>query len=190
MTHNKAIVFPGQGSQFLGMLGDIAAAYPDVLGYFKQASSVLGYDLWDMVQAGPAELLDQTCHTQPALLTASYAIWQVLQAQGHQQPAYLAGHSLGEFSALVCAESLTFLDGVKLVALRGKLMQEAVATCDSALAAILGLDDQKITEICEAAKQAGEVLSPANFNCPGQVVIGGTRVAVERAFWPKRLVQN
>jgi [acyl-carrier-protein] S-malonyltransferase len=138
MTNNQlAIVFPGQGSQSVGMLSDIALQYPEVEKTFAQASAVLGYDLWKLVQNGPAEELNKTEYTQPALLTASYAIWQIIQARKPVQPALLAGHSLGEYTALVCAKALTFEDAVKLVAARGQYMQAAVGSDEGAMAALI-----------------------------------------------------
>lgn len=175
-----AFVFPGQGSQTVGMLADLAAAYPAVEETFREASDVLGYDLWQLVSQGPAEELNKTWQTQPALLAASVAIYRVWQQQGGQQPALMAGHSLGEYSALVCAGVLNFADAIKLVELRGKLMQEAVPEGTGAMQAIIGLDDAAIAKACEESAQ-GEVVSPVNFNSPGQVVIAGNKEAVERA---------
>lgn len=175
-----AFVFPGQGSQTVGMLADLAAAYPAVKETFREASDVLGYDLWQLVSQGPTEELNKTWQTQPALLAASVAIYRVWQQQGGQQPALMAGHSLGEYSALVCAGVLNFADAIKLVELRGKLMQEAVPEGTGAMQAIIGLDDAAIAKACEESAQ-GEVVSPVNFNSPGQVVIAGNKEAVERA---------
>ncbi|MDO6705752.1 ACP S-malonyltransferase [Photobacterium sp. 1_MG-2023] len=175
-----AIVFPGQGSQAVGMLAELAEQYESVQQTFAEASEVLGYDLWALVQNGPAEALNETHRTQPALLTASVAIWRVWQAEGGAQPAVLAGHSLGEYSALVCAGVLDFKDAVKLVELRGQLMQEAVPAGVGAMSAIIGLDNDAIAKACEEAAQ-GEVVAPVNFNSPGQVVIAGHKAAVERA---------
>ncbi|WP_432413283.1 ACP S-malonyltransferase [Pantoea allii] len=175
-----AFVFPGQGSQTVGMLTELAAAYPAVEATFREASDVLGYDLWQLVSQGPAEALNKTWQTQPALLAASVAIYRVWQQQGGKQPALMAGHSLGEYSALVCAGVLDFADAIKLVELRGKLMQEAVPEGIGAMQAIIGLDDAAIAKACEESAQ-GEVVSPVNFNSPGQVVIAGNKDAVERA---------
>ncbi|MGX9375025.1 ACP S-malonyltransferase [Pantoea ananatis] len=175
-----AFVFPGQGSQTVGMLADLAAAYPAVEATFREASDVLGYDLWQLVSQGPAEELNKTWQTQPALLAASVAIYRVWQQQGGQLPALMAGHSLGEYSALVCAGVLNFADAIKLVELRGKLMQEAVPEGTGAMQAIIGLDDAAIAKACEESAQ-GQVVSPVNFNSPGQVVIAGNKEAVERA---------
>ncbi|AZQ10778.1 ACP S-malonyltransferase [Shewanella khirikhana] len=175
-----AFVFPGQGSQAVGMLADLAAEFPVVTDTFAEASAALGYDLWALVQDGPAEQLNQTQKTQPALLTASVAIWRAYQASGKPQPAVLAGHSLGEYSALVCAGVIQFADAVKLVELRGQLMQAAVPEGTGAMYAIIGLDNDAIAAACAESAQ-GEVVSPVNFNSPGQVVIAGNKDAVERA---------
>ncbi|MDT0175563.1 ACP S-malonyltransferase [Pantoea sp. RRHST58] len=175
-----AFVFPGQGSQTVGMLSELAAAFPLVEATFREASDALGYDLWQLVSAGPAEELNKTWQTQPALLAASVAIYRVWQQQGGAQPALMAGHSLGEYSALVCAGVLDFADAIKLVELRGKLMQEAVPEGTGAMQAIIGLDDASIRKACEESAQ-GQVVSPVNFNSPGQVVIAGNKEAVERA---------
>ncbi|RJX72026.1 [acyl-carrier-protein] S-malonyltransferase [Vibrio sinensis] len=175
-----AIVFPGQGSQALGMLAELGEQFDVVKNTFAQASDVLGYDLWALVQNGPVEDLNQTFRTQPALLAASVAIWRVWQELGLEQPANLAGHSLGEYSALVCAGVIDFQQAIKLVELRGQLMQEAVPAGTGAMYAIIGLDDAAIAKACEEAAQ-GEVVSPVNFNSPGQVVIAGSKAAVERA---------
>ncbi len=175
------LVFPGQGSQSVGMLADIAREHSDVRETFTQASDVLGYDLWELTQQGPEEKLAKTEYTQPALLTASYAIWRILSAEKKYQPTLLAGHSLGEYTALVCANALSFSDAVRLVALRGKYMQEAVPNGLGALAAIVGLDDSVVIKLCDEMAQ-GQTLAPANFNCPGQVVIAGHTEAVLRAI--------
>ncbi|MFD2180440.1 ACP S-malonyltransferase [Veronia pacifica] len=175
-----AVVFPGQGSQAVGMLADLAEHYDVVKETFAEASDVLGYDLWALVQNGPEADLNETHRTQPALLTASVAVWRVWNQQGLEQPSVLAGHSLGEYSALVCAGVIDFKQAVKLVELRGKLMQEAVPAGVGAMSAIIGLDNNAIAKACEEAAQ-GEVVSPVNFNSPGQVVIAGNKDAVERA---------
>lgn len=176
-----AMVFPGQGSQAVGMLAELAEQFPVVIDTFSQASEVLGYDLWALVQQGPAEELNKTWQTQPALLTASVAIFRVWQQRYPElQPEVMAGHSLGEYSALVCAGVLDFQDAVKLVELRGKLMQEAVPEGTGAMYAIIGLDNEAIINACKTAEQ-GEVVSAVNFNSPGQVVIAGAKAAVERA---------
>lgn len=177
---SNAFVFPGQGSQAVGMLADVAADHPVVVETFAEASEVLGFDLWAMVQDGPAEDLNQTHNTQPALLTASVALFRAYLAKGGAMPAMMAGHSLGEYSALVCAGAIDFKDAVKLVALRGQLMQQAVPAGVGAMYAIIGLDDETIAKCC--AEAAGDqVVSPVNFNSPGQVVIAGHKEAVERA---------
>ncbi|PSV48455.1 ACP S-malonyltransferase [Photobacterium indicum] len=175
-----AIVFPGQGSQAVGMLAELAEKFDVVKHTFAEASEVLGYDLWALVQNGPAEDLNQTDRTQPALLAASVAIWRVWQEQGGEQPAVLAGHSLGEYSALVCAGVIDFKAAIKLVELRGQLMQEAVPAGVGAMSAIIGLDNDSIAKACEEAAQ-DQIVSPVNFNSPGQVVIAGNKEAVERA---------
>ena len=176
-----AMVFPGQGSQTVGMLAELAGDYPIVQETFKQASEVLGYDLWQLVQEGPAEELNKTWQTQPALLTASVAVYRVWQQKYPElKPEVMAGHSLGEYSALVCAGVLDFQDAVKLVELRGKLMQQAVPEGTGAMYAIIGLDNEAIINACKQAEQ-GEVVSAVNFNSPGQVVIAGAKAAVERA---------
>ncbi|EPE5848534.1 ACP S-malonyltransferase [Vibrio vulnificus] len=175
-----AIVFPGQGSQAVGMLADLGEQYEIVKQTFAQASEALGYDLWALLQNGPAEDLNQTFRTQPALLASSVAIWRVWQELGLAQPENLAGHSLGEYSALVCAGVIDFQEAIKLVELRGQLMQEAVPAGTGAMYAIIGLDDEAIAKACEEAAQ-GDVVSPVNFNSPGQVVIAGSKDAVERA---------
>ncbi|MBI2379892.1 MAG: ACP S-malonyltransferase [Gammaproteobacteria bacterium] len=175
-----AFVFPGQGSQSVGMLAELAAAFPVVEETFREASAALGYDLWALTQNGPEEALNQTFRTQPALLTASVAVWRVWQAQGGAAPAVLAGHSLGEYSALVAAGVLSLADAVKLVELRGQAMQDAVPAGTGAMAAVLNLDDAAIRAACEQAAQ-GQVVAPVNFNSPGQVVIAGNKEAVERA---------
>ena len=175
-----AIIFPGQGSQAVGMLAELAEHFDVVKHTFAEASEVLGYDLWTLVQNGPAEDLNQTDRTQPALLTASVAIWRVWQEQGGEQPAVLAGHSLGEYSALVCAGVIDFKEAIKLVELRGQLMQEAVPAGVGAMSAIIGLDNDSIAKACEDAAQ-DQIVSPVNFNSPGQVVIAGNKEAVERA---------
>ena len=176
-----AMVFPGQGSQAVGMLAELAVQFPVVEETFKQASEALGYDLWQLVQQGPAEELNKTWQTQPALLAASVAIYRVWQQRyPHLQPTVMAGHSLGEYSALVCAGVIDFQDAVKLVELRGKVMQQAVPEGTGAMYAIIGLDNDAIIKACKDAEQ-GEVVSAVNFNSPGQVVIAGSKAAVERA---------
>ncbi|MDO8862322.1 ACP S-malonyltransferase [Haliea sp. E1-2-M8] len=181
-TSHTAFVFPGQGSQKVGMLAAAHAEFSAVRDTFAEAGEALGADLWALVQAGPQESLNLTATTQPVLLTASVALWRAWQAAGGAAPALLAGHSLGEFSALVCAGSLGFADAVRLVRQRGEFMQTAVPVGEGAMAAIIGLDDDSINRICAdiAAEGAGEVAA-VNFNSPGQVVIAGHTAAVERA---------
>lgn len=181
MSEQLAFVFPGQGSQKVGMLADLAAENPTIEATFAEASEVLGYDLWKLIQDGPQEELNLTERTQPMLLTASVALWRVWNEKNGAQPALMAGHSLGEWSALVCSGVVAFKDAVKLVQLRGKYMQEAVPVGEGAMAAIIGLDDEAIAKACEAAGQ-GEEVAAVNFNSPGQVVIGGTAGAVDRAI--------
>ncbi|AYA39930.1 ACP S-malonyltransferase [Xenorhabdus nematophila] len=175
-----AMVFPGQGSQSLGMLADLATEFPLVEQTFAEASAVLGYDLWRLVQQGPVEELNKTWKTQPALLAASVSIWRVWQEKGGKAPSMMAGHSLGEYSALVCAGVIEFQEAIKLVELRGKLMQDAVPEGQGAMYAIIGLDNESIVKACEESAQ-GQIVSPVNFNSPGQVVIAGEKEAVERA---------
>lgn len=180
-TKKLAIVFPGQGSQSVGMLQELAAAFPIVAETFTEASDALSYDLWALVQNGPAEDLNRTDRTQPAMLAAGVAVWRVWQAQGGAAPAVMAGHSLGEYTALVCAEALAFAPAVALVAERGRFMQEAVPAGEGAMAAVLGLDDDTVREACARAA-AGDVVEAVNLNAPGQVVIAGSKAAVDRAI--------
>lgn len=181
MSSSIAFVFPGQGSQAVGMLADQAAQYPLIQQTFEEASDALGYDVWALAQNGPAENLNQTDKTQPAILSASVALWRLWSAEGGPAAHYVAGHSLGEYSALVAAESLPFAAAVKLVELRGQLMQAAVPQGQGGMAAILGLEDADVLAACAEASQ-GEVVSAVNFNAPGQVVIAGAAAAVERAI--------
>lgn len=175
-----AFVFPGQGSQSVGMLKGIAAVEPAVTATFSEASEVLGFDLWNLVQNGPEADLNRTQNTQPAMLAAGVAMWRVWETAGGPRPAVMAGHSLSEYTALVCAGALDFKQTVALVAERGRLMQEAVPQGQGAMAAVLGLDDETIIAVCKEAAQ-GEVVEAVNFNAPGQVVIAGSASAVERA---------
>lgn len=175
-----ACIFPGQGSQSVGMLAGLAEAYPQVRETYQEASAALGYDLWQLVQDGPEAELNQTHITQPAMLAGGVAVWRILQAQGAARPAALAGHSLGEYSALVAAGSLSLGDAAALVADRGRFMQQAVPAGVGAMAAILGLDDDQVIAVCDQAAQ-GEVVTAVNFNSPGQVVVAGNAAAVERA---------
>ncbi|MGK8476815.1 ACP S-malonyltransferase [Stutzerimonas stutzeri] len=181
MSASLAFVFPGQGSQSLGMLSELGAQQHVIIDTFAEASAALGYDLWALTQQGPEEQLNQTDKTQPAILAASVALWRLWQAEGGPRPAFVAGHSLGEYSALVAAGSLPFADAVKLVELRGQLMQQAVPAGQGGMAAILGLEDADVLAACAEAAQ-GEVVSAVNFNAPGQVVIAGSAAAVERAI--------
>jgi [acyl-carrier-protein] S-malonyltransferase len=176
-----AFVFPGQGSQAVGMLADLAAAHGDVKATFDEASQGAGVDLSALSQQGPEDQLNRTENTQPALLAASVAVWRVWQKLGGAQPAQLSGHSLGEYSALVCAGALSLHDAAALVAERGRLMQAAVPAGVGAMAAILGGDDQQIADVCAEVAQ-GQVVAPANFNSPGQLVIAGHAEAVDRAL--------
>lgn len=180
-AHTLALVFPGQGSQKIGMLADLAAQYPVIIDTFTEASQVLGYDLWDLVQNGEQDTINQTERTQPLLLTASVALWKVWQQESAPTPAFMAGHSLGEWSALVCAGVVAFADAVKLVQLRGQYMQEAVPAGEGAMAAIIGLADDAIEAACKQASE-GACVTPVNYNSPGQVVIAGEKAAVERAM--------
>ncbi len=175
------MVFPGQGSQSQGMQADLAATYAEVAEVYSEAGDILGYDLWQLVQDGPAERLGETTVTQPAMLTAGYAAWRVWQAAGGATPALLAGHSLGEYTALVCGGSVSFADALTVVRRRSELMQDAVPAGAGAMAAILGLDDAVIIEVCKEAAGDG-VADAVNFNSPGQVVIAGDTEAVDRAI--------
>ncbi|MEQ1638393.1 MAG: ACP S-malonyltransferase [Methylococcales bacterium] len=178
---NLAFVFPGQGSQSVGMLDELAASYVEVAQTFERASDALSFDLWSLVKDGPIDQLNQTQNTQPAMLAAGVAVWQVWCKQSMVRPAWMAGHSLGEYTALVCAGVLMFEDAIKLVAERGRLMQAAVPEGVGAMAAILGLEDQQVVQVCmEAAEH--EVVAAVNFNAPGQVVIAGQVAAVDRAI--------
>jgi [acyl-carrier-protein] S-malonyltransferase len=174
-----AFVFPGQGSQSVGMLNALAADYAEVESTYREAGTVLDYDLWDIVKNGPAEKLNSTDITQPAMLAAGVAVWRVWQSTGGTQPTVMAGHSLGEYTALVCSSSLAFTDAIKLVAERGRLMQAAVPAGSGAMAAVLGLEDDAVRQACRDAA-AGDVLEAVNFNSPGQVVVAGNKAAVER----------
>jgi [acyl-carrier-protein] S-malonyltransferase len=180
MTMKFAFVFPGQGSQSVGMMQSYADL-PEIRATFDQASSVLNQDLWQLVEAGPEADLALTVNTQPLMLTAGVAVWRAWKALGGAQPAVMAGHSLGEYTALVAAGALDFAEALKLARFRATVMQEAVPQGVGGMAAILGLDDDKVREACANAAQ-GEVLEPANFNSPGQVVIAGQRSAVERGI--------
>ncbi len=176
-----ALVFPGQGSQSVGMLAALTARYAQAAQCFEQGSQALGIDLWRLVAEGPAERLNATEYTQPAMLVAGVATWRAWREQGGATPAVVAGHSLGEFSALVCAEALPFEAAVQLVQYRGQIMQRAVPEGAGAMAAILGIDDAEVEAVCAQASQ-GEVVEAVNYNFPGQVVIAGHAGAVERAM--------
>ncbi|HMB58500.1 MAG TPA: ACP S-malonyltransferase [Xanthomonadales bacterium] len=178
---NLAFVFPGQGSQAVGMLAEIADSHPEVQQTFAQASEILGRDLWQMTVEGPAEILGQTQNTQPLVLTAGYAMWRVWCKTSDIRPALMAGHSLGEYTALTCAGALAFEDAVAIVEKRALYMQEAVPAGEGAMAAILGLDGEQLNTICADAAQQ-EVVSPVNYNAPGQIVIAGNASAVGRAI--------
>ncbi|GAA0219668.1 ACP S-malonyltransferase [Marinomonas primoryensis] len=178
MSNTLAFVFPGQGSQQLGMLADLAEKHDIIERTFAEASTILGYDLWNLVQ-NDAEQLSQTDKTQPALLTASVALWRLWEQEGGLKPTYVAGHSLGEYSALVCAGVVAFTDAVALVKLRGEYMLQAVPAGEGAMAAIIGLDDDKVIAACDSASG---IVSAVNFNSPGQVVIAGHVAAVEEAM--------
>ena len=174
-----AVVFPGQGSQSVGMLSGYAEQFTIIKETVQQASDVLGYDMWALITQGPADKLNQTIYTQPALLTADVAMWRAWCEQHDTQPSYMAGHSLGEFAALVAASAISFEDGLRLVASRGKCMQAAVPEGEGAMAAIIGLCDDAVQALCEALAR-GDIVAPANFNAVGQVVIAGQTDAVDR----------
>jgi [acyl-carrier-protein] S-malonyltransferase len=180
---NIVVVFPGQGSQSIGMLSDYAVKWPQIEETFKQASDVLAYDCWDIVCNGPAEKINKTEITQPVMLAADIAVMRVMAQQCLLTPMVFAGHSLGEYAALVAAEALDFEDAVKLVSMRGKLMQSAVPQGEGAMAAIIGLNDEPVIHICEQASKAiGKPVEAVNFNSPGQVVIAGATEAVDKAM--------
>lgn len=176
-----AMLFPGQGSQSVGMLAALEQGNPVVSETFAQAGDVLGRDLAGLVSDGPADELNQTENTQPALLAAGVAVWRLWQQRGGATPQIMAGHSLGEYTALVCAGALDFADGIRLTALRGQAMQAAVPAGEGAMAAVIGLDDDAVQTVCKQAAQDG-IVAPANFNARGQVVIAGSTAAVERAM--------
>jgi len=177
-----AYVFPGQGSQSVGMLGELAAHYSLITELFASVSQCVGYDVWELVQHGPVERLNQTEHTQVAILTADVAVYQLLQQQGAPRAHIMAGHSLGEYASLVCAGAISLPDAAILVGLRGKLMQENVPLGLGAMAAIVGLTDEQVLELCIKSTTASHQVTPANYNAIGQVVIAGHTPAVEKAI--------
>lgn len=181
MTQTLAFVFPGQGSQAVGMLAELAGEHPQIGETFAEAADALGYDLWQLCQNGPEAELNRTDRTQPAILAASIALWRVWAANSAVRPGFVAGHSLGEYSAAVAAEVIGFADALRLVERRGQLMQQAVPAGEGSMAAILGLADEQIIQLCAEAAQ-GEVVSAVNFNAPGQVVVAGQAAAVQRAI--------
>lgn len=180
-SKNLAFVFPGQGSQSVGMLSELAAAYPELRETFDEASAVLGRDLWQLASDGPAEIIAQTELTQPLMLTGGVALWRLWIGLEQIRPAHVAGHSLGEYAALVAADSIDFSDAVRAVAERGRLMQNAVPEGVGAMAAILGLEDETVEAICREVAES-QAVSAANYNSPGQIVIAGDSAAVERAI--------
>lgn len=180
MSKRFSMVFPGQGSQSVGMLADLSESSPVVRETFAEASDALGLDLWQLAQQGPAEQLNLTENSQPAMLTAGVAVWRAWQNADAPRPSVMAGHSLGEYTALVCAAAIDFSDAVRLVAERGRLMQQAVPAGSGAMAAILGLDDERVRALCRDAAD-DQVVEAVNFNAPGQVVIAGQAGAVARA---------
>jgi [acyl-carrier-protein] S-malonyltransferase len=182
VQRDLAFIFPGQGSQSIGMLADAAAAFPQVAETFDEASSALGYDLWALIQSGDPQTLNLTEYTQPALLTGSVALWRAWLAAGGAQPAAMAGHSLGEFSALCCAGVFSLTDAARLVQERGRLMQSAVPAGEGAMAAVIGLDDAEVIDACcKTSREMAAVVQAVNFNSPGQVVIAGHAAAVDTA---------
>jgi [acyl-carrier-protein] S-malonyltransferase len=181
MSQQLAVFFPGQGSQAVGMLDALAESHPTVKQTFEEASDALGRDLWSLVSQGPKEDLDRTENTQPAMLAAGVAVWRVWQQSGGRPATVMAGHSLGEYAALVAAGALGFADGIRLAADRARFMQDAVPAGEGAMAAVLGLEDAQVVALC-AEQAQGDVLSAVNFNSPGQVVIAGSAAAVTRAI--------
>ncbi|HAT1866310.1 ACP S-malonyltransferase [Legionella pneumophila] len=175
-----AFVFPGQGSQSIGMLSDFMPQYTVITDVFAEASDALGYDLWGLVQNGPETKLNQTEYTQAAMLTADVAIYRLLMQLGVPQPQVMAGHSLGEYAALVCANSLSLKDAAQLVARRGQVMQNAIPLGEGAMAAIVGLSDEQVRSLCEQASTANHLVTPANYNALGQIVVAGHRTAVDK----------
>lgn len=182
MTKPYAFVFPGQGSQFVGMYSGFKSEFSQVKHLFDAASEVLGSDIWQLIEAGPEEKLNQTEYTQPALLTCGVATWELWRQKGVADPKFLAGHSLGEYTALVCTGALDFQSAVNIVNQRGKFMQAAVPSGTGSMAAIIGLSDEAVADVCDAVSQNNSIVSPANYNSIGQVVIAGDNEAVERAI--------
>ncbi len=181
LAKQLAFVFPGQGSQSIGMLAELSEAHPIVHETFLEASDGAGTELWPLSQGGPEQMLNRTEYTQPALLAAGIAVWRVWQQQGGPMPAQLAGHSLGEYTALVASGALSLRDGAHLVRIRGQLMQDAAPAGTGAMAAVIGADDALVAEVCKEASGT-QVVVPANYNAPGQIVIGGDAAAVDRAI--------
>lgn len=181
VSSSLALVFPGQGSQSIGMLAELSELHPSVKAAFEEASDGAGVDLWALSQGGPEEMLNRTEYTQPAVLAAGVAVWRLWHEQGGAQPVVLAGHSLGEYTALVAAGALSLRDGAHLVRIRGQLMQDAAPAGTGAMAAVLGADDALVEAVCREASDAAVVV-PANYNSPGQIVIGGDAAAVDRAL--------
>lgn len=181
MSEQLAFVFPGQGSQSVGMLAELSEVHAQIRQAFDEASEGAGLDLWALSQGGPEEMLNRTEFTQPALLAAGIGVWRAWQAAGGAQPVLLAGHSLGEYTALVAAGALSLEEGAHLVRIRGQLMQEAAPTGTGAMAAVIGAEDALVAEVCEAASDT-RVVVPANYNSPGQIVIGGDAEAVDKAL--------
>lgn len=178
---NTAFVFPGQGSQSVGMLSDFMPQYSIIMDLFSEASDAVGYNIWNLIQKGPEEQLNQTEYTQVAMLTSDVAVYQLLMQEGVHKPQLMAGHSLGEYAALVCSGALTLSEAAPLVARRGQLMQSAVPLGLGAMAAVVGLTDEQVALVCDEASQSLELVTPANYNAIGQVVIAGHTPAVERA---------
>ncbi len=182
ILQDLAVLFPGQGSQSVGMLASLGAAHPEVRAGFDEASAAIDLDLWTLAQQGPDSELNRTINTQPALLAASAGVWRAWIAAGGAEPAYMAGHSLGEYTALVCADAISLGDAARLVRERGRLMQAAVAEGQGAMAAVLNAELSLLHEVCAEASQIGQPVVAANLNAPGQIVISGASVAVERAL--------